>query len=177
MKMLMLMMAVFSASYSISAFAGEWIADDRTQCRVWNSNPGPNESIKWSGSCSDGKASGKGILQWYKNGASNGRYEGDFFAGKRHGKGINTDPDGSRYEGNYFDDMMHGKGIIILPNGNRYEGDFFDSKPHGKGIRTLPTGASYEGGFFAGKLHGKGILTFPDGSRQEIEFRDGKEIK
>ena len=137
MKNLILMMAVFSASYSVSAYsggwvandstsAGEWIADASTQCQVWNSNPSPNESIKWSGPCSDGKASGKGVLQWFKNGVPDGQDEGEFRDGKMHGKGISTTADGIRYEGVFFDGKPNGNGVLTFtyPDGSRIEADF-----------------------------------------------------
>ncbi len=50
---------------SFVAHAGEWIADAKTGCQVWNPAPSPGESISWSGPCSNGKATGTGTLQWY----------------------------------------------------------------------------------------------------------------
>ena len=32
--------------------------------------------------------------------------------------------DGSRYEGNYFEGMKHGKGLFIWADGSTFEGDF-----------------------------------------------------
>jgi hypothetical protein len=34
-----------------------WIAD-QNGCRVWNSNPGSEETVTWSGPCKDGYANG-----------------------------------------------------------------------------------------------------------------------
>ena len=68
---------VFSV-FSVNTWAGEWIADSTTGCQVWNGNPSPGDSISWSGSCTNGKATGKGVLQWYLNGNPQGRYEGDY---------------------------------------------------------------------------------------------------
>ncbi len=145
--------------------AGEWIIDSKTNCKVWNPNPVPNETISWSGKCVSSYASGKGTLIWYKNGDKNGSYEGEMKNGKPHGKGINTDSKGNRYEGDFVDGKPHGKGINTNSKGNRYEGDFVDGKPHGKGIHTDSKGNRYEGDFVDGKPHGKGIHTSADGGK------------
>lgn len=34
---------------------GDWIADAKTGCKVWNPVPASDESIIWSGKCKDGK--------------------------------------------------------------------------------------------------------------------------
>jgi hypothetical protein len=51
----------------------DWIKTDKG-CLVWIPNPKPDESIRWSGECIDGKAEGNGILQFYKNGIERSRY-------------------------------------------------------------------------------------------------------
>lgn len=45
-----------------------WIADAKTGCKVWNSEPLPKESVTWSGDCLNGKAEGRGTLTWYRDG-------------------------------------------------------------------------------------------------------------
>lgn len=72
----------FAATLLISLFLMEtinieaadpgWITTVKG-CKVWNSNPQPNESATWSGECFDGKAHGNGILIWYKNGIESSR--------------------------------------------------------------------------------------------------------
>ena len=99
--------------------------------------------------------------------ASNGtiHYEGDDVAGKKHGKGKYTAPDGAIYEGDFVDDKQHGKGKYTTPNGAIYEGDFVDDKQHGKGKYTYPSSLSvYEGDFVYDKKHGKGKLTIKNGT-------------
>lgn len=99
---------------SLHTWAGEWIADADSQCQVWNLNPSSGESIKWSGKCLKGKASGKGSLQWYMNGSPTGRYEGDWRDGKHNGKGVLTWANGSRYEGEFRDSQKNGFGTFSL---------------------------------------------------------------
>ncbi len=87
--------AIFAAVCAFAVFLGtpaaaEWIKDERTGCAVWKQDPRPNESVTWSGACEGGRASGDGVLQWYKEGKPIGRYEGEYHDGKRHGRGICT---------------------------------------------------------------------------------------
>ena len=69
--LLTLIIHIFSTGTVCAATPG-WIADNKTGCKVWNSNPQANESIEWTGGCVDGYADGYGILQWKKNGINNG---------------------------------------------------------------------------------------------------------
>ena len=48
------------------AWAGDWIADAKTGCKVWNPRPSPGEAVRWTGSCKDGFADGKGVLEWLR---------------------------------------------------------------------------------------------------------------
>lgn len=123
----------------VFSFAGEWIADRNTNCQVWNANPAPGESIDWSGPCVNGKANGKGVLQWYLNGAPNGRYEGEQRDGLLNGKGIYTWTTGDRYEGEYRDDRRT-NGTFTWKNGTRYVGEFRDGARHGFGTLSLVKG-------------------------------------
>lgn len=135
---------------SINGFAGEWMADPDTGCQAWNVAPSAGESIKWTGSCKNNKANGKGILQWYANGNI-----------------------GDRYEGVYQDGHMHGKGNYAFANGNRYEGDWRNSRRNGKGIQTWTNGSRYEGEWVDDKQTGYGILYRASGTREEGEWQDG----
>ena len=82
------------------------------------------------------------------------RYQGDWFNGYQHGKGVYTYPDGNRYEGDYRNGYRHGKGVYTFANGARYEGDYVDNKRHGKGVHTFADGARYEGDWVKGEMHG-----------------------
>ena len=160
--------------FSTNAFAGEWIADVGTGCKVWNSNPSPGESIKWSGPCSHDLASGKGTLQWYINGRLNGRDEGDFIDGKQTGKVASINPNGNRFEANFVDGNQVGKGVLTYANGDRYEGDFVDGIQTGHGVKTYANGDRYEGNFTGGNITGKGVYVWHNGDRYEGDFVDGK---
>jgi len=149
-----------------SAFAGGgWIADAATKCQVWNPKPEPGETIKWSGQCSNGKATGNGVLQWYLNGKPVERYEGEMLDGKLHGTGTLVGKDGYRYEGDFRNNQIDGKGVQTWTRGDRYEGNWRDGKRDGKGIYTWPNGDRYEGDWRDGKKNGRGIFIWKNGDR------------
>jgi hypothetical protein len=63
--------AAFSVALNVNVARSaepSWIADSVSGCKVWNPNPQPNETIKWSGDCRDGKANGFGTLEWFQSG-------------------------------------------------------------------------------------------------------------
>jgi hypothetical protein len=162
---------------SMNAFAGEWIADVNKGCQVWNPNPAPGESISWSGPCSNNKATGQGILQWYLDGKPNGRYEGEFLDGMSHGKGIDIDGKGNRYAGDFERNKYHGKGVFTFAQGDprqSTEGDFRDSHVDGVAVAIWANGDRYQGEFRKSLQYGKGVLTRPDGYRYEGDWVDGK---
>lgn len=63
----------------------------------------------------------------------------------RHGKGVQTWPDGSIYEGWWYDNRANGQGRLIHGNGDMYIGMWKDDKAHGQGIYMHKNGARYEG--------------------------------
>ncbi len=93
-----------------AAWAGEWIAD-KNGCQVWNQNPVPNESVRWSGKCAGGKASGKGALEWFAEGEPNCRDEGTWVEGRMEGPGVYVTEGGSRWEGQYVGGERHGPSV------------------------------------------------------------------
>ena len=101
--------------FSKATLAGEWILSSDTKCKLWNPSPTTNESITWNGSCLDGIAQGRGIVQWFLNELPTNRYEGQVEAGKRHGLGVVTYKNGVRIEGQFRDGIPHGLTKEILP--------------------------------------------------------------
>lgn len=88
-----------------------WIADSKTGCKVWNPAPQAHETIRWSGACKGGYASGEGTVQWFENGRPGDRYEGEYQAGKRNGHGIVTMSNGTRIEGDWRNDELLQLGV------------------------------------------------------------------
>lgn len=124
---------------------GGWIADSTTGCKVWNPAPEPNEAIAWSGACTDGFARGQGVVQWFKDGQANDRFEGEYLDGRRNGHGVFTWANRDRYDGGFSDDNRAGRGVFTWAKGDRYEGEFRDNKPNGRGKMTTADGKTYAG--------------------------------
>ena len=79
----------------LESFGPDWSLVTNQACYVWNQGYGEHtEPYTWSGACVDGKASGEGRLTWYENGELHS-YEGGMKAGKEHGRGTFTYPDGT----------------------------------------------------------------------------------
>jgi hypothetical protein len=110
-----------------------WTVDQSTGCWIWNTYPGVNATVRWSGGCGrDGPANGRGILEWrYRDGTE--RYEGELRDGKLHGQGVYVWADGDQYEGDLQNGKMHGRGVYTNSGGDRYEGEWRDNRPHGSG--------------------------------------------
>ncbi len=113
------------------AYAGEWISDPKTNCQVWDPNPQLDESVDWSGACSNGHADGLGTVQWLKDGKLIETDQGEWHDGKQAGKGVQNWPIG-RYDGELADGLPNGQGVLTFQK-FRYEGQFRDGKPNGVG--------------------------------------------
>src|SRR5260221_11874629 len=103
-----------------------WIADARSGCRVWNSDPQPTESITWSGACQNGLAQGRGVVQWFQDNKPTERSEGEFRDGKNNGRGVLTSTKGDRHEAEFRDDRLNGRARRTRPKRHRYAGDLRD---------------------------------------------------
>ena len=78
----------------------------------------------------DGLFEGFGTCVWP---ADRGRYTGDWLAGKRHGEGIYTKPDGTEYVGEWKEGRRDGWGCLFHPCGEMYEGEWRAGRMHGGG--------------------------------------------
>jgi len=116
------------------AHAGAWAVDAKSGCQVWNPNPQLEEAVAWSGSCANGRAAGRGVAQWSKDGTPSETDEGEW----RDGRQVNTGKQSwssGRYEGELSDGEPSGHGILTLQK-LRYEGEFRNGKPNGVGALT-----------------------------------------
>ena len=111
-----------------------------------------SDDYTYSGEFFRGKKHGKGKIQW-KNGIW---YEGNFIMGRIEGKGKQHSPE-NEYEGDWKANKMHGLGVITWPNGDRYEGGMVLGNQEGYGIFTSAS-KKYSGYWKAGKEHGKGKI-------------------
>jgi len=116
------------------AHAGEWLADAKSGCQVWDPNPQLEESVAWSGSCTNGRADGPGTVQWLKGTSAIETDAGEWRDGRMAGTGVQTWSTG-RYQGELADGEPNGRGVLTLQK-LRYEGEFRDGKPNGIGSLT-----------------------------------------
>ena len=98
---------------------------------------------RYTGPCLNGLAEGIGEA----SGAAH--YRGGFDAGRKHGKGVKTWPNGDRYEGDFVEDRREGIGTYVWGRGKwqgeRYEGAYVNDKRHGLGVYRWPSGDVYSG--------------------------------
>ena len=96
---------------------GCWMeVSNQPGCWMWNPNPAPEETVTWTGGCTDGKASGKGKRVW--------RFRED-------GEWKTSEGEGELRGGN----MNHGHWVRRFFDGEVWEGPYVDGKPHGLWVR------------------------------------------
>ena len=147
--------AISVAAFATAASAGDWLADASVGCRVWNPHPQTDETVRWSGACSNGFAQGRGAAQWFHNSLPFESDEGEWQNGRQVGFGTQVWPTGS-YEGELLDGEPHGRGVLKVFAGH-YDGAFRNGKPNGAGTLTQG-GVAYSGTWRDG--------CFRDGSRR-----------
>jgi hypothetical protein len=123
---------------STAGLAGDWMADAKSGCKVWNPHPTAGETASWAGACKYGFADGRGVLSWLRGGKPYERDQGEWRAGRQAGEGEQSWP-GGQYKGQLLDSLPHGKGVLILGE-TRYDGAFLNGKPDGTGVLTNASG-------------------------------------
>jgi len=102
-------------------------------------------------------------------------------AGKKHGKGKMTYPNGDVYEGGWRDGLRHDQGKMIYDNGgvyeklgNIYDGGWKDGLRHGRGTMRYSNGDVFEGEYKNDEKDGRGKQRYTSGVVFEGEYKDGK---
>ena len=91
-------------------------------CLLWNPNPADDETVLWSGECSEGLATRRGKITWSSGATETGLFQ----RGRREGVHVINWGDGTRSEGPYVSDEQHGTWTHYDANSNvvrtiRYE--------------------------------------------------------
>ncbi len=182
-----------------SAQADAWLTDPITGCSIWTDKLDPlRETATWAGPCEGGKASGEGVLVWFKDGHIVGRYEGAMREGKLHGRGVlyyrppdtlarmradvqvQTSDEGRifyHFEGTLRDGKMEGRGILYYRSErgyDRYEGEFRDGEIDGEIVFKGSDGGSFEGTAKGIDGSGEGVYVGASGERYEGAFAKGQ---
>jgi hypothetical protein len=112
----------------------------------------PELQDSYTGPCVNGLAEGEGRASGVAS------YVGGFKAGRKHGYGVKSWPNGDRYAGEFVEGRKEGRGVYSWGRGpwrgERYEGEYRDDKRHGEGIYTWPTGDVYEGPWVEDRIAG-----------------------
>ncbi len=164
-----------------------WMAlTNQPECYVWNSDLEKDETVTWSGECSDGFAQGAGTLFWY---IPQGIYipigieaKGHLQRGKQYGHWIESlsrrsSPEdlgkaAGVKEGSYIHGKRHGNWVERYPEGYIYsveKGPYVDGKRHGNWVVRTHDGREGGGPYVDGKMHGQ----YP-GGQWEGSYVDGK---
>jgi len=179
---------VFALSVCPNAYAQQpitspgWVKT-ASGCEVWAYPMPPFKSVyvwgvpfrvSWSGDCADGRASGEGVLE-SEDPKGKTHYEGGMRAGKMHGQGTATLPDGQTISGVFNDGIVEGQVIYTSSNGMHYEGRWSNGAPEGEGTATWPSGIIYSGNWHGGKESGVGTMKDPStNTTYQGEFLEGK---
>ena len=145
-------------------------------CYVWNGNLMTDETVTWTGGCSEGRAQGEGTLKWvWEDGEKTSESTGSLTDGKRHhGQWVIRDADGDVQEGPYVDGKMHGQWVLRYAEGDVQEGPYVDGKRHGQWVIRDADGDVGEGPYVDGKMHGQWVIRDADGDVGEGPYVDGK---
>lgn len=125
----------------------------------------PGGFFKYQGDWVAGEKHGKGIFEM-GDGSS---YDGDFVHGEMTGIGLRRWPNGSSYNGSFKNGEMNGEGIYISSNGEKYDGSFENNQRHGEGELTAEGKYVYVGGFKNHKKHGHGKMSNQESVAYEYE--------
>lgn len=100
-----------------------WMRDERTGCGAWADSPESGETVKWSGGCIGGKASGEGTVEW-RSPAHVQYLSGTMVEGRIQGPATLIQGD-YKYTGPFADGVAsRGFATLYLPGGVQVSGTY-----------------------------------------------------
>ena len=117
----------------VASSEGLWMEiSNQPGCYLWNPVPVDDETVHWSGECSQGFAQGDGQIDWYQHGALDAISETRFRDGRRNGPTVFRSADGTlEAEGPYVNGQRHGTWTHFYDDGSRGVGPFVNDQLHG----------------------------------------------
>ncbi|PZF74045.1 hypothetical protein DN068_04960 [Taibaiella soli] len=112
--------------------------DSVTRCKIVTDEDAPGMSIRWSGACKDGLASGNGTLVWSQQGKVLATYNGQMKAGNVEGNGKLLIPGYATMQGNFLDGSLNGQGAMYFENGGKTVGNFVNGQFLNLDAKYLP---------------------------------------
>ena len=146
----------------------EWVVCNTQGCKLLDPYYSDGVTMKWEGSCVNGKADGFGKLTKYKDGQYESTYEGEFLNGIREGKGKFSHKSETILECNFKNGQAIGYGKYDLGNGNYYNGEIINYRQHGNGTLKMANGSKFEGFFVSDRMY-TGKFTNFDGKVTYIQ--------
>jgi S1-C subfamily serine protease/antitoxin component YwqK of YwqJK toxin-antitoxin module len=146
----------------------EWVVCNTQGCKLLDPYYSDGVTMKWEGSCLNGKADGFGKLTKYKDGQYESTYEGEFLNGIREGKGKFSHKSETILECNFKNGQAIGYGKYDLGNGNYYNGEIINYRQHGNGTLKMANGSKFEGFFVSDRMY-TGKFTNFDGKVTYIQ--------
>ena len=135
-----------------------WTVAKNQPCQIYNSHPVAGETITWSGSCTDRKASGEGRLVAQGSYGTHGPIRAGCATASYTVGGYSPGPTATATRATGVTTSGRVGGTFTWTSGSRYEGDFRDGNLHGRGVKTWASGGRYEGEYRDDKQHGRGTL-------------------
>jgi len=110
-------------------------AHAQSGCKVFDAEL----QFTYSGGCKAGLAEGAGEAR------GTAHYNGEFRAGRKHGRGVKTWLNGDRYEGDFVEDRREGTGMytwgrFTASSRQRYTRGLVTDRRHGYGVYEWPNG-------------------------------------
>ena len=168
-------------------------------CHVWDSHYYANQTVAWTGGCSDGLPSGVGTLKWVGGGveyestgllqdgkhegywvlraADGGVQEGPYVDGEKNGHWVLRFASGTVEEGPLLQGKQHGHWVIRLADGGVQEGPFVDGEKNGHWVLRFASGTVEEGPVLQGKQHGRWVTRFDDGTTLTVDWAHGVPVR
>ena len=165
-KNILLLISLFLIILSTTQVHAGWVKGQKG-CLLWTVIK--VKSIKWTGKCKDGYASGKGIAFIRMSTRKLDEYYGEMRKGKIYGYGKYKWSSKDVYEGEWKNNKLDGQGTYIWPDGSRYEGEWKNGKREGQGKITwkdpCPTCNRSFVGVFSNNTMVSGTITLGNGEK------------
>jgi S1-C subfamily serine protease/antitoxin component YwqK of YwqJK toxin-antitoxin module len=166
--LLFILLIVFTSTIYGQTLKDEWVVCNNQGCKLLDPYYSDGVTMKWEGSCFNGKANGYGKLIKYKDGEYESTYEGEYKNGIREGKGKFQHVSKTILECDFINGQAIGFGTYDLDDGNKYIGQIVNYRQHGKGTFYKANGAKFEGFFVSDRMY-TGKYTNYDGKVTYIQ--------
>lgn len=163
---------------------GVFVLDSASNCKIWNPKPVQDETVKWSGACVDGYASGGGTVEWFVKGLLQSEVAGFYKKGE-----VETPISFKFYDGDlttdyvvksivapdvYVGTIVEAKTGIVYA---RYEGGFKEGLRDGQGSTAFfengVLSRRISGRYVNNELNGVAVTTFSNGASISANYREG----